>query len=62
MLLRSVIILKFCDSYFSHFIAWNILKSFENFWKDFSDYKHIKTQIAPKKGMCNACPKNEQYV
>ena len=39
-----------------------ILKFFEKFWKDFGDYKRIKTQTVPKKGLCNACPNTEQYV
>ena len=38
----------------------NVTKSnfyFQKFWKDFGDYKHIKTRA-----MCNACPKAEQCL
>ena len=52
MFLRNVIILK---SFFS--VDKNVTKSnffFQKFWKDFGDYKHIKTRA-----MCNACPKTE---
>lgn len=38
----------------------NVTKSniyFQKFWKDFGDYKHIKTQIAPKKACAMHVPK-----
>ena len=34
----------------------------QKFCTNFGDCKCIKTQISPKKGMTNACPKAEQYV
>ena len=55
--------------------SWWIMKSFpddqnvtksnfylQNFCINFGDCKCIKTQISPKKGVSNACPKTEQYV
>ena len=35
---------------------------FQKFVEDFGDYKHIKTQIALKKGISKECSKAEQYV
>ena len=35
---------------------------FPLFWKDFGDFKHNKTRIAPEQGMCSACPKAEQCL
>ena len=55
--------------YLDFLCSWWILKSFfpidknvnnvyfHKFWKDFGDYKHIKTRA-----MCNACPKPEQCL
>ena len=37
--------------------SWWILKSFEKVWKDFGDYKHIKTQIAPNKACAMHVPR-----
>ena len=34
----------------------------QKFYVNFGDWKCIKTQISPKKGISNACPKVEQYV
>ena len=34
----------------------------QNFCTNFGDWKCIKSQIFPKNGTSNACPKAEQYV
>ena len=66
-ILRLIEILLWLD----FLCSWWILKSFfpvdsdltksnfyfEKFWKDFGDYKHIKTRA-----MCNSCPKAEQCL